>query len=58
MYAVSRKRMVRTLRTKCPRGGRHDVWNVVWEWGPDGSAAPGRACVKCGLRDIYIEEEG
>jgi hypothetical protein len=42
----------------CPKGGVHQVERreVIWvEIEPD-HVIPERACVKCGLRDTFIEE--
>ena len=51
---------VHLVRTTCPAGGKHEIEEVRWFWGPSRPLirpVPGRACVKCGLRDTYIQEE-
>jgi len=43
--------------TRCPGSGTHEIEWVEWIWNGDWShPVPGRACIKCGLRDTYIEE--
>ncbi len=41
----------------CPMGGNHDVQNVIWIWiDKTDHRIPGRACIRCGLRDTFIPE--
>lgn len=46
------------LRGSCPRGGAHLIQKAIVAWPvyDPGQSHEARLCIKCGLRDTFIDE--